>query len=216
MIQKLIDECLAKEQESRSQRVRSGLWSPSLFGRCYRAQYWNRKDEPVTDPPDARVLRIFKAGKLFHDFVQKLITEQHLNIQTEVKVLTEDICGYADIVNDNCVWDIKSIHSKAFWYMDKQDIAVTKFPHILQVMTYAIILKKPNTRLVYISKDDLCIREYGFIVNERWEEEVSNELKKLNEFWANEWLPPAEPRAYKGKECQYCGFKTKCQETKGE
>ena len=215
MIQHLIDEALAKEQEERKDRVRSGKWSPSSLGRCYRAQYWNRKNEPVTNPPDARTLRVFRCGQLFHDFVQQYLPEH----QVEVEIDTPNLKGFADIVTEDTVYDIKSQHSGAFWYMQKADYKVEekKLPNILQVMTYAVYLKKPFGCLVFISKDDMSIAEYRFATAD-WEDKVNNELDILDQLWINDTLPPAEPRCYKDartgkfKECQYCNYKDKCKE----
>ena len=219
MIQKLINDKLLAEQEERNKRVRSGKFSPSLFGRCYRMQYWNRKGEVITNPVDERSLRIFKAGKLFHDFVQNLLTDY----EKEVKVETDDILGYADIVLPDEVVDLKSQHSKAFWWMTQPnyDINKEKFQNILQVVTYAWLLKKPKARLVFISKDDLCILEYGFNM-ERWYWAIEEELNTLRDYWVK-GLPPKKPRAYgidknkksptygKPNECwKYCPYKNKC------
>ena len=119
MIQKLINDKLLAEQNKRKDRVRSGMWSPSSFGRCYRLQYWNRKNEPQSNPPDERALRVFKVGHFFHDFVETIIKDQHPQAETEVLVKKDDVLGFADIVLPDEVIDIKSQHSKSFWYMEK-------------------------------------------------------------------------------------------------
>lgn len=211
-IQSLIDKKLLEKEK----RIRSGRINPSSFGRCFRYQIWNRQDLPPSNPPDIRVERVFAAGKLFHDFVQGLLPDH----ETEVKIETEDILAYADIVLPDEVVDLKSVHSRKFWYMDKNsyNIETENLPHILQVASYSLLLGKPRARLVYISKDDLCIREYGFFA-EKWKEKVGGELYKLREYWNRQELPPKEPRAYgkdrtgKSKECStYCCFRDKCKE----
>lgn len=209
MIQDKIDKFLAQEQEDRSKRIRSGLWSPSSFGRCYRYQVWNRRNEPPTNPIDARTLRVFKAGKLFHDFVQQYFDKA----QVEVKAAKEDIFGYADIVLEDSVVDIKSVHSRQFFHTGKKnyDIEKEKFSNILQLATYAWILGKPKCLLVFISKDDLCIDEYAFFTK-KWVDKIEEELKILRIFWENKGLPPAIPRCYNGKECKYCSYEIKCKE----
>jgi hypothetical protein len=221
----LIDKELLKEQEDRKLRERSGKYSPSSFGRCFRAQLFNRLNEPQSNPTDIRSLRIFKVGKLFHDFVQSYLPEH----QVEVKIETEHICGYADIVTDKAVYDIKSQHSKSFWYMEKTDFNVEKekYSNILQVIIYAMILKKPIGSLIFISKDDLCTAEYSFSV-ENWQEEVKKEIKTLIMFW-EKWqkekiLPPPQPRAYgvdkktgQANECsKYCAWRDTCFKLEGK
>ena len=212
-IQELIDDALAPKLKQRS-----GKWSPSSFGRCYRQQYWNRKDALKSNPPDTRTYRVFKAGRLFHDFVQGLLD----GVETEVKVECEDVLGYADIVRDNEVVDLKSQHSKSFWWMKKKnaDIRKEKYGNWLQLMYYVRELNKTFGRLVFISKDDLCIMEYVECIND-WTDELDNELTALRYLWKKQELPPALPRCEpnaKGEywECNYCDFKDKCKELEDE
>ena len=206
-MQNMINEALLKEQEERKDRKGSGKWKPSMLGRCYRAHYWARKGEQQTNPPDERTLRVFKVGHLFHDFVQGFIPDA----QTEIEVADDDFYGFADVVGQDCVYDIKSQHSRAFWYMEKKgfDIAKEKYTNWLQVMLYCRLLKKPKGVLVFVSKDDLCIAEYADFLS-KWDAELDKEINTLNGFWKSDKLPPAEARAYNGKECEYCNYKDKC------
>ena len=206
-IQAKIDEFLKKESEKK--RVRSGCWSPSALGRCYRYQYWNRADEPKTELTDARGLRVFACGNLFHDFVQQFYPDA----QKEVSFKEEDVAGRADIVVGDEVIELKSVHSYQFHHFRKAgyDINKEKYANILQLMTCAHFLGKPKGRLVFISKDDLCISEYGFYLN-AWEPEIMKELSTLRRYWDIKELPPPEPRAYGGKEGKYCPYWSKCNE----
>jgi len=213
-VQKLIDEALAKEQAARANRERSGKFNPSMFGACYRKQYYNRKNIQQSNPPDERTLRVFKVGKLFHNFAQSFYPEA----QTEVKIEIEDVLGYADVVIDEAVIDIKSQHSRAFWWMEKTNynINIEKKHNILQVVFYAWMLKKKEGRLVFVSKDDLCVAEYGFFA-ENWFPEVEEELKNLRQWWSSGTIPPQEPRLFgvgkdkKPKECGlYCSWRDYC------
>lgn len=212
-IQELIDKKLLDEQNK--ERKTSGKWTPSRFGRCYRFQVWKRQGEPETNPPDTRTLRVFAAGKLFHRFAQDIILEENKDAAIEVKIEHDDIIGYADIVNIDTVWDLKSQHSRAFWHMQKSvDIRKDKYQNWLQVMSYVWLLEKKQGRLVFISKDDLCILEYAEFLTDFWITEIEKELKILREYWNKKELPPALPRAYGGKECEYCGYKNKCLQEK--
>lgn len=217
-IQQLIDEALSKKEP----RIRSGKYSPSSFGRCYRLQFFNRKDEPKTDLPDDRSERVFKAGNLFHEFVQQTIIANNPTIKAEVLVEDDNFKGYADLVTDDEVIDIKSQHSRAFWYRQGRvwaDIEPEIKHHILQVVFYAQKLGKLKARLVYVSKDDLCIQEYIFNTS-KYIPEIEQEIKTLQDYWNGGRLPKAEPRAYginkktgKHKDCDYCSWAKKCKET---
>lgn len=207
MITKLIDEKLQKEQKEKEGRLRSHCFSPSLFGRCYRLQYWNRKNIPQSNPPDNISLRKFAVGKIFHEWIQKLLPEH----QNEVLCKEDDVCGYADIVTADTVYDIKSSHSRAFWYMEKSnyDVNKEKETNIIQVCYYALRLNKPKATLIFVSKDDLYTAEYGFNPL-NWKEKIEAELTVLRDYWSKNITPPAGPRAYAGKDCEYCSFQTYC------
>lgn len=218
-IQDLIDKHLKEEREI--PRERSGKFSPSSFGRCFRNQIWNRANEKQSDPPDERVLRIFAIGNILGDWVQTIIVMNFLYVEIEKKVETENVLGYADAILEDEVIEIKSIHSRGFWHMDKEDfqIAENKKEHILQAMTYAFFLNKKSIKLVYISKDDLCMREFNIQVTDEWKQKVTEEIQMLDMHWdnykTNGILPDAKPRAYISKDgpldCTYCNFRTKCE-----
>jgi hypothetical protein len=216
----MIDASLKQEQEARKGKQRSGKYSPSSLGKCFRAQYWNRKDFPKSNPIDERTLRVFRSGDLFHDFVQQVIIKQFPECKVEVMVQDDDFLGFADIVNTAEVIDVKSQHSQSFHYMDKEDIKVSRKPNWLQVMLYAKLLNKERGRLVFVSKDDLSIREYVQPLSD-WQEELDAEIKTLKQIWLDDKLPPATPRAYcdkegKSKECQYCSWLDVCIATEKE
>jgi hypothetical protein len=208
----LVDKKLLEEQEKHKGRIRSGKFSPSSFGRCLRAQVLNRANVEKSNPTTILSLRKFAAGKLFHKFVQDLLPETRI----EVAVETDDIFGYADVVVDSekTVWDIKSQHSKAFWYMQKStDISKDKETNILQVMTYVYLLGYEKGNLCFLSKDDMCIAEYSFDIKD-WKPRVEKEISLLKTAWEKyqetKELPPASPRAYNGNEGKYCDWQDYC------
>ena len=223
-IQKLIDQALKPVP-----RVRSGKFSPSSFGKCFRAQVWNRRDETQSNPPDERTLRVFKCGNLFEEFVTDLITKV-ADCELQVKTEEDDVLGYADIVSPNEVFDTKSQHSKAFWFMAKwksdAEVVKEKYPNWLQVMYYTMKLGKEFGSLVFISKDDLCIKQFTQKLDVNWINELNKELATLRNFWTTEELPSALPRCNKRKNprknegwywmCDYCNWKDKCMEMEGE
>jgi len=207
MLQELIDNALIKEQELKALRVRSGKFSPSSFGRCFRYQFWNRKNEPQSNPLSVETLRIFKVGNIIHQYAQSFFT----NAQKEVMINLPDVVGFADIVLENEVVDIKSCRSYEFKTFDKKDydIAVGKTTNCLQVASYALFLNKPQARLMFIEKDALTSKE--FVLNTAdWADRINDELTILRGHWARNETPKAMPRAYGGKECSYCNYKDMC------
>jgi len=215
LIQELIDEVL----EDRGDHISSGKWKPSGLGQCFRRQYWTRKQEEPSNPIDKRTLRVFKAGNLFHDFVQTNLLTRYPNWQKEVKIEVEDVLGYADLVSEDEVVDIKSQHSRKFWHNTQEvnngaDIKDMFFNNWLQVAWYAWSLGKEKMRLVFVSKDDLSIQEYVLPLDGYWKGLLDEEFTKLNYYWKDNQTPAAQPRLYGGeetkKECEYCQFKDKC------
>jgi hypothetical protein len=214
-IQELINKQLEQEQSSRATRERSGKYNPGSLGRCFRLQYFNRVNEPVTNPPEERNLRVMKCGSIFHDIIQTLVLKENPLIQKEVVVETEDFKGYADLVDDG-VSDIKTIHSKGFGYLSPETIAKEKYTNWMQVLFYAWKLGKKYAKLVFVSKDDLRIEEYRQELDNYWLNELDMEESKLKYYWDFKTLPPAQPRAFNGKDCSYCNWLNHCKELEGE
>jgi len=218
-MQEKINKALLEKQKQGLEREKSHKFLPSSLGKCYRCQIINRTEIKITNPPDIRTLRIFKAGQLFHDFVQNFLPEH----QTEVPCETKDFKGRADIVTEDTVYDIKSVHSYWFHHANKKDynIKTAMYPAWLQVCFYAWVLKKKKICIVKISKDDLCIGEYVDFT-ERWRGELEKEINILKMAWGDyitlNALPTASPRAYidkngVSKECNYCNYLNWCRET---
>ena len=208
-IQKLIDDAIALDNSE--PRTPSGKFNPSYLGQCHRKHFWKRKGVESDNPPNDRTFRVFKCGDLFEHFVCQHIPA----MQKQVVIETDDFKGFADIVSEDEVMDVKSINSKAFWWMDKDtyDITVEKRHNILQVIFYAKELNKPKARLVFIEKDTLSIKEYGFFVS-KWIDDLVKEISILRKYWTDNKLPDAEPQA--GWECRYCSFAEKCKQAGGK
>jgi hypothetical protein len=178
-------------------------------------------NEPASNPLDARTLRVFAMGNLVEKFVVDNLLTRYPDWKTQVEITHEDIHGFADIVTPDEVCDVKSQHSKKFWYNTNEmkagkDIKDMFYNNWLQVMTYAWLLNLPKGRLIFVSKDDLCIQEYSLELDTYWKGEIDTELTRIRYYHQNKTIPPAQPKLYGGeetkKECEYCQFKTKCQE----
>jgi CRISPR/Cas system-associated exonuclease Cas4 (RecB family) len=207
-LQSMIDEQLMAEQEKRKTRERSGLWTPGKFGRCFRFQFWSRKKEPESNFPELKMLRRWKVGNLYHEYAQSFFPKECR--EKEIKV--EDIIGYADIVLEEQVIDIKSVDDYQFKYLvvPNYDVEKQKEPNCFQVSTYAWLLKKPRASLYFISTMSSASIEFD-VKMEHFIPKIEEELKTLRDYWSKDELPPAKPRAYAGKECQYCDYSTTCQ-----
>jgi hypothetical protein len=213
MIEKLLDEHL--EKENSKPRKRSGKFSPSSFHQCYRRQIYNRRNEPQTNPPNERALRIFKIGNIVHEYLQKLIPN-HEQV-CEVKFENENFIGFADHVGDNYIEDFKTVGSFKFKQINVKNavIDVNCRDYILQLMTYCYFMDKPIGKLTFVNKDDWQIKTFEFKL-EDYKDKVEMEMNTLMNYWSTKTLPPATPRLYHGKECMYCNFKGLCKSTEKE
>jgi len=199
-------------EKMKEERERSGKFTPSRMGRCYRYQIAQRKELPESDPISPELVLTFDIGTMVHQYVQKFFKPT----QCEVKVGAGDIVGYCDYVDSECVADFKTV---GFWQWKKienakvSDIEVNSEQYCYQLMTYAYLLDKPVGYLVFIKKDDMSIRQFE-IKLEDWKERIERELAILREYWELDVLPKGEPRAYGGKECQFCSYRSTCPDKK--
>jgi len=207
-IEEMLNSFLAEKQAKYSNPDGEGKFRPSSFGSCFRAQLWKREGRKQ-DEIDLRSLRVFEAGHIFHEFIQTKIKGE---CEVTISDPAGDITGHADIVTDDCVLDIKTQHSKSFWYMEKKDcdIAKEKRANWLQVAWYAMTLGRAFVSLVFVSKDDLCIAQY-MDSTEHWHDAVNEEVETLRELWEKDHNDPAiaAPRSFP-KECEYCAFSLQC------
>ena len=214
-LQTLINEKLRQEDEKRKDKLPSNKFIPSLLGRCFRIQILKRANIPPSNPPDERTLRIFKSSSLFHDFVQQFLPP----FQVEVSCETDDFKGRADVVTEDSVYDIKSVHSGSFWYSKKEgyDIKKEKYHNWLQLAFYGWVLKKEKLVLIQISKDDLCIDEYADFTS-HWLESLHEEIDILQFLWKEyeeqKSIPKAEPRF--NNECKYCNYLDYCKKEEAD
>jgi len=88
-------------------------------------------------------------------------------------------------------------------------VEVENEQYCYQLMGYAYLTGKPKGYLVFIDKATYGIKQV-LVVLQFWQERIEDELTILRNYWEQDKLPPAMPRAYGGKECRYCSFKDKC------
>ena len=214
-IQDIIDEYLLEEQNE--PRTRSGLWSPSSFGRCFRNQFWNRKDEPQSNPMTGLALRQTSRGKLTHKWMQGILLKKIPSARAEVEVKTADIHTFIDIVTNEEAIEIKSQRGRAYeatHYKSQTPITQKHYGHFLQTVSGAIHTERDVGRLIYVNAETHQAIEYRFPITGEAVGKFEAELRELNSYWPNE-LPPAKPRAFPNKQgisqdCQYCSFRDKC------
>ena len=223
-LQDIVNAAVADKREKKEQVS----WHPSKLGSCLRGAYLERMGVEPDEPLDDRTLRVFSVGKIFEDwFVEKLIQTGrgpeednkesegyfHPSIQVRIENKEFGCTGYADLMVETKegkkVYEIKTKHSRAFWYMSKEGKPMRQ--HEQQLWTYLESLEVEEGGLVYISKDDLTIAEFPV---SRSNKELANEVKEqfslLNKAWEAKdmkLLPLPEKGSWQQK---YCRFHKQC------
>jgi len=167
--------------------------------------YLERKGIIPDEDFDERTLRVFSVGNIFEDWVVDTIKATGKEVETQVRVEDKKlgVSGKIDLKMDNVLYEIKSKHSKAFWYMLKKDAPMQQ--HEEQLWTYLYLTNIEKGYIVYVSKDDLAIQEYPvYLENEDIKNSVFTQLKVLNLAWKKE-LPPPPPEkdTWQSKYCRW-------------
>ena len=214
-IQQIVNDSIRKKNNKKETREQN-CWHVSGIGSCMRGQYLQRLGNKPDQEIDDRTLRVFDIGNKLEDWMVNLLKESKeleegiIKIETQVKVQSSelDLRGRADLVIEKQdlkrVYEIKSKHSKAFWYMDKKGQGAQR-EHEYQIWTYMYLLGIEQGSIVYISKDDLAILEYPVLLNnEQLKKEVLNYLEQLNYCWENKIMPPLiDAKSWQARYCRY-------------
>lgn len=207
-------------REKQNEHTPSKNFNASDMGKCYLMRYWKRQGKEGEELDD-RSLRNFAVGDVFHDFFQKITAEKGISILSEDKMTIVDEEGNVllsgrpdDLIRTPTgkliLYDYKTVHSKKFHYLvgGERDKHYEK-----QVLVYYLMLKDKfpelnDLRILYISKDDLCLKEMPVWINDKTVAAVKKEIDEINDYWKRQVEPPAQPQA--DWECKYCPYQSVC------
>lgn len=154
-IRPAVDAYLKKKSEE--ERDYGNYWSASSAGYCMRLNIMKRLGVPkVPELEDnATQTRIFEAGHIFHEWLQRITKDAGLSIASEVELQDEELMirGHFDdlILIDGrlILMDYKTAHSASFNYKKRQ----TEIGHYhkMQLGTYMYMLRnlKPGDKVTY-------------------------------------------------------------------
>jgi len=212
-IRPAIDEYLKKK--SVEKRDYGHYWSASSSGYCMRLNIMRRLGVPkVPELEDnATQTRIFEAGHIFHEWLQRITKEAGLSIASEVELQDEELMirGHFDdlVLIDGKLQliDYKTAHSASFNFKKRQ----TEIGHYhkMQLGTYMYMLRDirnhtltnlvddkginiselSEARILSISKDDLRMHEQQLLWSPQLEKEVVGYWRTLNGYWAKKTMP---------------------------
>ena len=207
-IRDLIDRHIAEHR---------GEWEPSPkfrvsdAGRCHLMRYWKRQGKEPTDLPDERALRVFEVGHMVHRWIQDILEEKGVLFGKEILVEDEHRIGHVDAVvmldGGPVLFEFKTVHSRKFHYQRRLGF-MEDTHYFFQAATYAMMIpvKITETRIVYVSKDDLHIEEVTVPMPEM-RIRAAEDWGKLIEAWEEGREPEPNPLDW---ECRYCIYRSTC------
>lgn len=206
--------------------------SPSMLGRCMRTHYWTIKHLAQTTPPNPGALLNFEVGFLWEKIITNALQynqvpffEQYKLLDDELNVEgTLDFCPIVDTSTGEVeVWDSKTEGMMAANYRKHEQH--TFFEHhpeyVMQLSTYALLLlrqgfKVKRGRFGIIIKDNGMIQEETVIFTEDMFRNVLNRIVRLNDYLANDKLPPCECEGWQIGYCNYGDVATQEPNSKGK
>lgn len=226
----LVNQHIADSREEKEYKS----WRASSLGGCPRSHLYKRLGVEETSPPDERKGRVFEVGDIFHEWIQDIAREKLPDVGVEEELFDKelDLAGRYDLLintdGKRILIDIKTIHSGAFWHLQKSGLAVKdKFPHYYQQLgAYMTLLKRAGTpvdegRILLVSKDDLTLKEVTYFLTPELEESVLSEVALLNHHWKERTLPPCKcnqmylDKDGKANGPKYCNYRTPDDKYKG-
>jgi hypothetical protein len=198
-----------KEQEDKK-RDYGKFWSASSAGYCMRLNILKRlKVPPVPEIAEdrPRTIRVFEAGHVFHEWVQRITKNAGLSVASEDTLQDEKLMvrGHFDdlikLDRGYILYDYKTANSMSFNFK-KDEIGHC---HKMQLGTYLYMINKSDKypkvtegRILTISKDDLRLREQHMTFTPDVEKQVVEYWATLNGYWSKQSLPRCTCLDYDG------------------
>jgi len=196
-IRPVIDNWLIKK--SQEKRDYGQYWSASQGGYCMRKLIMERLGVPPVEEMDARKIRVFESGHIFHQFMQGITKDAGVSIAQELELIDDKlfIKGHFDdlvLVDGKLIlYDYKTQNSRAFHWQKKNGSEMSRY-HKMQLGTYIYMLRAEypelkEGRIMKVSKDDLSMTEEVLLWSTALEKEVYGFWSTLNGYWNNKKIP---------------------------
>lgn len=207
--------------DTREEREPDGLLHPSSMSGCWRQAVYEAQGVEPSDVKDVRNYRIMWFGTELHELLQEALRDLPA-FESEIKVEPEGwpFAGSADgmyVVGDGPEYELLEFKSISPFALKKKDMPRTH--HVEQARMYAWGLNKHGirvewVRIVYVSRDDMAMREFVLERDTDWEADFEDRLRMSQSLFLGEGktsLPPRldedSPEAWL---CKYCSFRTRC------
>lgn len=217
-IQTIINEAVRPTEERKKER-----WWATDLGKCLRGAYYARLGDAEKSELDDRTYRVFKAGQVFEQFVvdtlKSKVSDYEFTQPETIYMKEHDLSCRPDLIvkhketGKQYVYELKTVHSDKFWYMEKNGGKPDEH-YLMQAWCECLVTGIEDGRLLYVSKDDLCIAEYQVSLHDvALGNAVKNELNILNHCWKTKTLPPRAEPIKDGKinwKAKYCNYHHLC------
>jgi len=216
-IDEIICDYLDKKNQHTAVQRGNDYWAASGLGKCKRLQYLSRKSTGISNSVPYKWKNNAEDGHASHTWRQLAIEKMGAMTAWEDEIIIEDLhyCGHFDLLvmlsDGLTLCDIKNQNSKAFRARNRLPDKITP-EHKRQLGSYYVFLRKKypnikNARMYYINRDTGERDEIIVIFTDEYLQEIIDELKLLNNYWAKDILPPKETSSF----CKYvCKFYDTC------
>jgi CRISPR/Cas system-associated exonuclease Cas4 (RecB family) len=212
-LESLLDDYIAKKRvkDTRHTTFASNEYFISSAGGClYRRQL----ERLVPRQPSSATLRRFEIGNIVHRYIQDCILDSVPGkAEIEKEVIFEHVIadttlkfhGWADIVLDDCVLEIKSITDinrvKGF-----SNEVLPKFSNVQQLLLYMFGLRKSAGYILYVQSDNLKTLQHYQEFDAKIVKQTMSEFYLLN---ICEQKSLSAPRSV-GEGCLSCLYSMEC------
>jgi CRISPR/Cas system-associated exonuclease Cas4 (RecB family) len=205
MLKELIDKFYLDRQKNKEQY----RFYITDAGKCSRAVFFNFKNVPK-EKIDPRMLRLFDRGDYLQMQILNSLFSMGLVRASEIGIPSQElISGRADAIitlnNELYVVDFKSMNSMIFKKLTKP-----KEENVNQIQLYMHFFKIPKGILLYISKDDLDLKEFLIKYDKNRAEKLLKNLSDLKIKIDNNIVPAIILKSKTNWQCKYCQFKEIC------
>jgi len=201
-INKLIEKYLDKKQEDDSSKhlpLLDNEFYASSVGGCPRLIYYSKVFPDRKKDPKS--LKVFVLGNLVHDFLQKEVLSGESEVPLVIETKGVKIKGRLDQVDDNFIYEIKSVSTLRFVKEQPQK------HHVLQLMLYLKAFKREKGKIVYVEKNTFDIIEHEIVFDEKIYDEAVEGFVSVFQSMSKNALPDKTSEEWA---CKHCLFKKEC------
>ncbi|NQU82424.1 MAG: Dna2/Cas4 domain-containing protein [Parcubacteria group bacterium] len=206
MLKELIDNYYSENQ--REDKIPTKFYI-SDAGKCPRQLFFKFKQAPK-EKLDPRIMRIFEAGEILHNYIYSIFYQLKIGAVFEVNIPEQElVSGRTDAIlcidGENYVLDIKTINTMQFKYLK-----APKPENIWQLQLYMHFFDIKKGVLLYLDKDRQELKEFTISYDEKVADTLLDAFKATKSRIESDLVPQALPDYPKSWQCKYCAYREIC------